>query len=379
MTRGLPPWLVAYYAATVGAVGCNPYLSLLLSDTGLSDRQVALVLGLVPVGALVGGLVWASVADAMGSPVRVLRATTVLSVLTGLALLWVRNGWAMAGILLLWSLCRSPHVSLADAITVQVLGGDRRRYGQIRGVGSVAFLVIAWAGGALLPVWPRAPLGLSFALVAVGAALAARMPDEGALDRERPGRTDLWLLLRTFGPFLAVSVLHGVGLVCFDNFWSLHAEHLGLPSWMIGTGVAFAVVVEVAIMGFGRRLLDAFGPLWMMLFAVGMGVPQWALTATLTAPIALVPVQGLRGAAFGAFWIASVALLSERSPRRLANSAQALLPASSYGVGYLGCVGLAALLIERGTPVLFGAVAGVEAVAALVMLAVLATDRNRPV
>jgi PPP family 3-phenylpropionic acid transporter len=363
----LPLRLFAYYGAVLGAIGTVPYLSVLLREAGLPDALVAVALAAIPIGALAGGPFWAAVADATGSPRAVLRVATALSVVAGGVLAFTTNGWAMAGALLVWSFVRAT-MPLADGIVIRMLAGDRRSYGRIRAFGSFAFLLVAWSGGLLRDGWARGPLFLSLGLLICGAVLAWTLPEGEPAPRARRG--DGLLLVRAELPFLVVSVLHGVTLVCFDNFWSMHCQDLGLPSWYAGTGVALAVVVEMAVMIAGRRLLDELGPTRMIALAIAVGVPHWLLTGWVRDGELLVALQALRGVSFGAFWIAGVAWLSERAPAQLAASAQALLPSSSFGVGYLACMTLAAVVLEGGsTADLFWWVAAVDVLAGAALLA----------
>jgi MFS family permease len=171
-------------------------------------------------------------------------------------------------------------------------------------------------------------------------------------------------------------VLHGITLVCYDNFLALHIRHLGHPDWVTGTSVAFSVAIEIAVMMSGRRLLDALGPERLLLAAVLVGIPHAWLTGAATDPLHLIAIQGLRGVAFGGFWIAGVSLLSERAPPALGSSAQALLPATSFGLGYLACSALAAVVLDLDTTAtLFRAMALLDALAAIAVVGVLARSR----
>lgn len=372
----LPLRLFAYYGAVLGAIGTVPYLSVMLREAGLPSSLVAVALAGIPIGALAGGPFWAALADATGSPRAVLRFATGLAVVSGALLAFTTNGWAMAAALLLWSFVRAT-MPLADGIVLRMLAGDRRSYGRIRAFGSVTFLLVAWSGGLLRDAWPRGPLFVSLGLLAVGFALAWTLPEGGPAPRARRG--DGLRLVRGELPFLAVSVLHGVTLVCFDNFWSMHCQNLGLPSSYAGTGVALAVLVEIAVMIAGRRLLDELGPTRMIALAIAVGVPHWLLTGWVRDAELLVALQALRGVSFGAFWIAGVAWLSERAPTQLAASAQALLPSSSFGVGYLACMSLAAVVLDGGTTAqLFWWVAGIDVLAGVALLASQRRARTLP-
>lgn len=366
----------------MGAIGCVvPYYSTLLAEAGLADGTVALVLNAIPVGMLLGGPVWATIADWSGAPLTVLRVASALCLLAAAVLAMTTDGLAMAAVLLFWSLFRSAQTPFADALTVHALGGDRRSYGRVRAFGSVAFLTMALLSGSAREIVPRAPLFLALALLAATFLWTFLLPGGDAAP-ERPRWDDVRRLLRhpVILPFLALSVLHGVMLVSFDNFLALHVRALGLPSTVVGAAVALAVAVEVAVLWTGRWWLDRFGPDALLLAAALVGVPHWWLTAHVTDPVALVALQGLRGVEFGAYWIAGVAILSEQAPPALRNTAQALLPSSSFGVGFVVAMALgAAVLDDGGTRVLFRGLAGLEALCAVLFAGFLMHVRRRAV
>jgi hypothetical protein len=254
----------------------------------------------------------------------------------------------------------------------------RESYGRVRALGSGAFFAVAWLSGWLRGRWPSAPLWISAAFLLVNVGVSYGLP-EGRVHRAR-GSAAVLFRHPIIAPFLVFSAVHGAVLVCFDNFLAVHVErtlHLQ-PVWA-GTGVGAAIAAEMSVMFLGRRWLSRLGPAGGLVLSVCLGLPHWILSAIVTDPWPFVFVQALRGACFGTFWVSGVALLSEESPEGLGGVAQALLPATSYGVGYLLCSLLGTILLAwSNTRVLFFSMAGVEAVA-LVLALVLwrATNQHR--
>jgi MFS family permease len=356
--RGLSVRLSLYYVTSIGAVGCAPYLAVLLVDRGVSPSMASAMLSVVPVALMIGGPLWGAVADRIG-PIAVLRGAAWAAVALGVALLAAPGAW-MAAVLFPWMLARAPFGPLADGLVVQALG--RPAYGRVRAVGSGAFFTVALVGGWLRETWPAAPLWISAVLLAANVLVTYGLPRvEVVAHPERPSPLSL-VRHRVVGPFLVFAAVHGTVFVCYDNFLAMHVERaLRLPSLWAGAAVGAGILCEMAVMFLGQRWLPVIGPIGGLLVSVVLGLPHWALTATVTAPWAFVAVQTLRGACFGTFWVSGVALLSEAAPPGLRGVAQTLLPATSYGLGYLACSAIAAgVLAVADTHALFWAMATIE-------------------
>ena len=367
------PVLSLWYATAYGGLALVPYASVILADAGASDALAAGMIALYPVGTLIGGLLWAWVADRTGRAAWVLRGAAAGTALAGLALAGADGLLLMGAALFALALARAPVSPLSDALTVDLLGSGRS-YGAVRAWGSVGYVVVALAAGLLRDSWPRAPLVLPLLVLAVGALLVWGLPRAPALPRPPPAR-DL-LLHPQVGPLLLAAFLHGITLTAYDSLFALHVERSGLGGWVTGLSIAVGVSAEVAVLAMGRHLLDRLGPERVLLAGLLSGVPRWLLTGLLPVAPVLIATQVLHGLGFGAFWIAGVALLAERAPPGLGNSAQALLPASAFGAGYLVSMGLGALVLRVGSSAaLFTGLAGISLAAAAVGLVVL---RRRP-
>jgi hypothetical protein len=245
-----------------------------------------------------------------------------------------------------------------------------RGYGRIRAVGSVTYLALALLGGVLRDVWRPAPIALSAVLALCTLGITFALGPIGAAPRA-PSRRE-WLALwrhPVLAPLVVVSVLHGAALSVYDNLLAVHIEHLGLGAWVTGAAIAAGVAVEVGVLVAGRPLLDRIGPRTLLALAVASGIPRFAVTGLAHDPLPIVAVQVLHGLGFGCYWLAGTALSAEHAPDGLRNSAQALLPTAMFGAGPLVGLGAASLMLRVApTPILFGATAGISAVAVLVLV-----------
>ena len=357
--------LVIWYVTAVAAISASPYLSAVLADSGVAAGTIASIMLLVPIGRIFGAPFWGWIADRTGAHQLVFRAATILGAVSGLGFIVADTPALLAGSVFLMAISRAPVFPIADATTISILGEDRRHYGRIRAAGSVAFLVAVGASGVLRGTYSRAPLIIGGGLLIATAVVSWGFPQIQTSPR-RPTLANLAKLIShpVLMPLTGILVLHGMTITVYEGLFSLHVETLGFEPWVTGAAISLGVLVEVGVLMSSKRLLDHIGPLPLLIFAVAVGVPRWIITGSTSDPTLLVLTQGLHGFHFGAFWIAGVALFSEHAPKNLAASAQSLLPASTFGVGYFAAMALGSVLLgPLSLQQFFGVMAGVSALA----------------
>lgn len=366
MSPGLRARLIAWYCGAVGAITAIPWVAAALYKADVPSEQVALVLLLLPLGQLIGAPAWSWTADRT-DPLTVLRLATGGATVAGFGLAAAQTPLAMIAMLAVLAVFRAGVFPVADALTLGLLGTDRRGYGQIRAAGSVVFGIVIFADGEIREVWARGPLWIGAALMGVAAVMSWTLPPPAGKP-SRPGLAELWTAAKDplLGLLAVVALLHGMTLTTYDSLYTLHIESLGLSSRVAGASLAVGVAVEVAVLWAGRSLIGRLGLLPLLAIAVCSGVPRWLLTGTSTTPWVLILTQGLHGLGFGAYWVAGVALFNERAPASLASSAQALFTVTTFGVGYLASMTLAStILAGHDTSTLFAVLTGISALASV--------------
>ncbi len=332
----------------------------------MSDRAVLGVLAMLPLAKLFGGPLWSWMADRSGREDRVLQVLGVSAAAAGLMLASQSDAAVMVVAVCAFALARAGQFPLVDALTVRVLPDGPRGYGRVRVWGSVAYIGSVLVAGTLRDTWPRAPLWIATGLLALAALSTFTLPRLPRADVPARTRASLSTLLKQpeLRPLYAIAALHGLTIATYDHLFALHVERLGMSSRVAATGTAIGVAAEVLVLALGPRLMVRFGPHALLVAGVASGIPRWLLTGAVTEPWLLVAVQALHGLGFGAFWLAGVHLVAERAPEGLEGSAQAMLPATTFGVGTLAAMGLASVLMSPlGTSGLFETLAGVSMVA----------------
>ncbi len=346
--------LAVWYALAIGSLGAlHPLLASSLLRSGLDAAVVPLLLTAFPLGTLLAGPTLGRLADRSGRLDLLLRTTAVLSALAAAAFALELPPAGLVVALGALALFRAPLFPLVDALVVDLLGAERRRYGALRAWGSVAFIALVQIAGAWLVVEPRAPRILAAGCLAGCALLAFALPpppaDAAAALRVLPSRdggnlSSLWL----------VATLIGCATAMYDFLFVVHIESIGGDARMAGVAIGAGVALEVAVMATSPRWLPRLRPTRGIQLAAAAGVARWILSAALENPVQVAAVQVLHGLSFGVFWVSAIALIGERTPARMRASATGALLATSAGVGPLLAMVLASGLLPRyGTRSLF--------------------------
>lgn len=374
------PLRLFYFLQLASIASLLPLLAGRLEAAGVSGLTVGGLLALLPLGRLLAAPLWAAVADRYRLGGAVLRVSTGLSAVAGLALCRAESVPALAVALFVFSATRAPIGSVLDAFVLDGLraaGRPATDYGRIRLWGSCGFLAGVYLASEVEAL--SLPMHIVSDVTLVGGFLlsfAFPWRGEGGPAPVLPALREL-VGERFFVPLLLAGGLHALSMSVYDTFYSLHIQSLGLGPRVVGLSVALGVGLEVLLMAAGRPLLERLGPARCLLLATLTGLPRWALTASLTDPVWLVAVQALHGIGFGAFWLAGVQRMSRGARPEIAASAQSLWAAGTYGVGALvGAVVAGWARSELGSTGIFWMLTVVSGLASLAALWLVRVDES---
>ncbi len=228
-----------------------------------------------------------------------------------------------------------------DARAIETLGPNRIRYGQVRAIGSVAFVVVAWGVGLLIDRRDAGALFLAYLpallVTAVVSASLVRRPTtrtvgiaRGALSLIRAPGMRLFML----GTFLVWTAL-----VAANAFYSIRVTALGGEAQTVGLAWAVGAAIEVPVMWFYPRIAVRFGTGRPLILGAALFAVRAAIAAVATDPLLLVAISPIEGIAFGLFYVGGVTFVAERAPAGLAATAQGVFTAAA---GLAAIVGSAA-------------------------------------
>ena len=355
-----------FYFASLGAL--VPFWSVYLDHLQFTSLQIGQLMATLAVSKIVAPYLWGWVADVSGYHIRIVRITSILSLLCFLPLLWFDSFWAVLGFMLLFSFFWNASLPQFEVVTLGHLGRDKHRYSQIRLWGSLGFIATVTLLGALFHVWSINSLPMIllsvFALIWFS-SLSVQEYRHKALSHTPIGRVlrrpeVLSLLFACF--FMQAS--HGP----YYTFYSLYMESLDYSRFSIGLLWSLGVFAEVVLFFFMHRLLAIRSAGFWLGISLLLTVLRWLLMAWFSDVLPLVLVtQCLHAASFGMFHAAAIHLVHDYFPAHRGRG-QALYASVSFGAG--GAVGslYAGAVWETFSPQLAFSAAALIALAGLLVV-----------
>ena len=329
-----------FYAALFLVYGFHlPYFPLWLSWKGLDERQIAIITA-APFFLRLAVTPFVAMAADRSSNYRGFILALAFATLAATAVLTTLEGFlAILAVGLVFAISTMTIMPLTETVAIGGVKDYALDYGRMRLWGSIVFILVGAAGGALITaagawtiIWV---LVLSSALVLLAAYwLPSKTHAGDHVPGSRLNARDLSLLVRSklFLAFLfaagAVQAAHAM----FYTFGALHWSSLGIsPTW---TGVlwAVAVFVEVILFAYSALALRVTGITLLLLSGAGAAIVRWTVMA-FDPPLALLfPLQVLHALTYGATHLAAIHFIHRAVPPSVAGTAQALYATVAMGV-----------------------------------------------
>lgn len=367
-----------FYFAYYGYVGTLlPYFSPYLRGLGFSGEQIGTVQMIGPLVAVPTAIAWATAADRLRAPARVLGFATAWAFLAVLFLPASRTPVAVGLVLLAYSLADRAVVPLVDSLTVEwTIHHRETTYARIRLFGSLGFAVLSSAVGLALtwrgdrPGDPLVPIAVA-ACVAGYALVARRLPVPPS--PPHPPRFREMAGLLGNGPLLAllaIFALHWGATSPFHLLFGLFVRDLGLPSSVTGVAMTVGVAAEVGALLAFPRVAALFSLRAILGVSFAVSALRWILLSRAGSAASIVALQLLHAFTFGLFWGAAMDAMSRAVPSRLRATGQAIFSAVVFGVGNAVGFQLSGLGYDRwhGVGPLFAWAGAVELLALLALL-----------
>lgn len=348
-----------FAAACVISGTQTPYLPVWLDWSGLSAREIAIVMAAPMFARVAVTPAIAFAADHFGDHRRFLIGLAWAGLAALIALTQSATFWPILVLTLLFALATSTIMPLTDTVAMSGVRAAGLDYGRMRLWGSLSFIVASFCGGWVVD---RLGAGSAIWLVVAGGILTvaaahglARPIGLGRLKAATtPPRIKIadavgLLHSRVFLVFLlAVGAVQGAHAV-FYTFGTLHWGAQGLSNAWAGALWAIGVMVEIALLAFSGAVVRRIGAIELIILGAGASVIRWVAMG-FDPPLALlIPLQVLHGVTFGGTHIGAIYFMAKAVPEQYSGTAQALYASVTAGVALGGAMLLAGqLYAEHG-------------------------------
>jgi PPP family 3-phenylpropionic acid transporter len=331
------PAVAAQYFLYFGVMGLYlPYFNLYCYHLGFSGFEIGVLSALRAVTMVVFPAVWGIVADRTKGRRPIYIGCNAASAAVWALLLFTRDFTSMALITVVYGIFYSPVISFLEAITMESLGREKKRYGRIRLWGSISFISVVLVFGRLIESFSA---GIIIGAILAGSCLLALISPGVPRDRRRTPALRAGaaggLFNRRVAVFLASAFLMLVSHGAYYGFFSIHLERLGYASSFIGLSWALASAAEILAMIYSEAIFRRFSFERVLAASFAAAVLRWAVLAVVTSPAAIALSQTLHALTYGTFHMASILYIDRLSPADAKNLGQAVNNSLTYGLGLM--------------------------------------------
>ena len=313
-----------------------PYFNLYCYHLGFSGLQIGILSALRSLAMVLFPLIWGSLADRfqLRKPIYILCA--FLSTSIWLLYLFFVDFWPMLIITAFYGIFYAPIISFLEAVTIDVLGKEKKSYGRIRAWGSISFIVMVLVLGKIIDLYS---VDIILILILAGslmlAAISIRIPAIKAKKQDllKPGAGSL--LQRRVIIFLFCAFLMLVSHGAYYGFFSIHLDNLGYGSTFIGIAWALASTAEILVMIKSDKIFNRFSLESVLFFSFLVAAARWMILFFAGSAVVILLSQILHAVTYGTFHMASILYIDRLAPENTKTMGQAVNNALTYGLGLM--------------------------------------------
>jgi nucleoside transporter len=325
---------------------------------GFSGMQIGLAYSTAAIASIISPVIVGMIADRFFSANRVLA---FLNIVGSLLLLWltrIESFTLFFPVLLLYSICFMPTMSLTNAISFSNLAEPTKEFSRIRLFGSFGWISAGLIISAMgiethaTPFLIGAGISLLSGLYALVLPYKAPVKAAGKVTVRQILGFDAFKMTRekSFLILLVFSALICIPLAFYDTFTNLFIIGEGIENAAAAMSLGqIAEVVFLFSFPFFFRKLGYKGSIVGAMIAWIIMYGFFTLGAFTGETAFLYGVLPLHGFCFTFFFVAGQLYVDEKAPASLRNSAQGLIAFATYGVGKYGGTLIAGNVVDRYT------------------------------
>jgi PPP family 3-phenylpropionic acid transporter len=313
-----------------------PYFNLYCYHLGFSGLQIGVLAAMRSVAMVLFPLIWGSLADRFHIRKPIYILCTALSAFIWAFYLFFVDFKSMLIITACYGIFYAPIISFLEAVTMDVLGREKRSYGRIRAWGSISFIVMVLVLGKVIDLYA---LDIIIILILAGSlilsAIAVAIPAVNPPKRDllAPGAGSL--LKKRVIVFLFCGFLMLVSHGAYYGFFSIHLENLGHGSTFIGIAWGLASTAEILVMIKSDKIFSRFSLENVLFFSFLVAAVRWIILFFADSSAVILLSQLLHAVTYGTFHMASILYIDHLTPDKAKTLGQAVNNGLTYGLGLM--------------------------------------------
>lgn len=325
-----------FYFATLGVL--VPYWSLYLRSLGFSAREIGELLAILLGTRLIAPYIWGWIADHTDQRVRIIQIGSFMAAVSFLLIYKAQSYWLIASVMMTYSFFWNAVLPQYDAITINCLGEDHRRYSIIRSWGSIGYIMAVMLVGPLIDQHgPGIILGiLTLMFFSIWASAMLAPQDKGHVKNNgHPAEKITQIIKRPeIIGLLAVCFLMQFSHGAYYAFFSIHLENHGYSKTVIGQYWALGVLSEIIVFLLMAKLLTRYSAKKLLITSLIIASIRWILTAHHAGSWWIIAVsQIMHAATFGLYHAVAIYYIHYYFTGKQQGRGQALYSSISFGAG----------------------------------------------
>jgi len=327
----------AQYFLYFGVLGIFlPYFNLYCYHLGFSGFQIGGLSAVRSVALVLFPLIWGALADRIDIRRPIYIVCNVVSTFIWAGYLFTVEFWPILLITILYGMFYAPIISFLEAVTMDVLGQEKKSYGRIRAWGSISFIMMVLILGKIID-WYSVDiiLILIFAGSLMLTVISFRIPAVTAPKKDHLAQKASSLMSKRVFVFLFCAFLMLVSHGAYYGFFSIHLENLGYGSTFIGISWALASTAEILVMIKSERIFSRFSLENVLVFSFLVAAFRWLTLFFANSAYIILLSQALHAVTYGTFHMASILFIDRLTPEKTKTLGQAVNNALTYGLGLM--------------------------------------------
>lgn len=328
-------WLCACYFFFFSILGTMiPYLGVFFENRGFNPQEIGFLLAILMATRIVAPNVWAKVADRTGMRAELVKMGAGAAMLAYLSFFYHGGFVYMALSLALYTFFWNAILAQLEVITLETLGENASRYGQIRSFGSIGYICLVVGAGFAIGQWGTEVLPYIGLVLFTGMLVCALpLPANRAVRPQGQERQPLkWT--KPIIWFMISAMLLQMSAGPFYGFFVLYLKQAGYTEAAAGIFVALGAMAEIVMFMFAPRLLGRYGVNTLLVVSIAMTAVRWLLVAFGVESMLLLGLsQVLHAFTFGLTHAASIQFVHRNFDASHRSQGQALYASLSFGVG----------------------------------------------